>query len=254
MGILRKLAELVVEFPEEQQATAPKQSEEDVLASIERIRSDIEADVKQIKPKFEDAAAETQPTAAPASGATAAASSGTASGIRVPPILSVDEIYAKAELAPAEGKVDVYRVEQMLSDPEIADLPLETRARSVRMALRSMGIELPDLLADAGRRDQALEAYEQFLGEAFDEVSRQVSEANAQLQLEIDEFVRSRTAQIEANRSALEQARAGVARFSDAKAAEERRLFNTVAPFVAPGQNPVQLSGNAPGEPKGGNK
>jgi hypothetical protein len=47
MGFLRKLAELVVEFPEEQQAAAPTESEQDVLASIEAIRGNLEAELGQ---------------------------------------------------------------------------------------------------------------------------------------------------------------------------------------------------------------
>ena len=43
MGILRKLAELVVEFPEDKAAPAAG-SQRDVLASIEEVRGQIEAE------------------------------------------------------------------------------------------------------------------------------------------------------------------------------------------------------------------
>jgi hypothetical protein len=199
MGILRKLAELVVEFPEDKPPAGD--SPQDVLASIEEVRGQIEAETAEHR-------AELEGTVTPA-------------------------------------------VEKMLADPEIAELPLETRARSVRMALRSMGRELPDIIADAAKRDRALEIYEQVVSEAIEDVGRQVVEANAKLQREIDEFVRSKTAMMEANEQALEQARQGLSEYRRTKAAEEERLFNTVAPFVAPGQNPVSLGDAANNTAKG---
>ena len=163
------------------------------------------------------------------------------SQISLPAVLGINDIYAKAGLAAKADGFDIYRVEKMLADPEIAELPLETRARSVRMALRSMGKELNDIITDAAKRDQALEIYEQVVAQAIDQVSQQVVDANAKLQGEIDDFVRTKTALMEANRSALEQAKQGLAEYRRSKTAEEERLFNTVAPFVAPGQNPVSI-------------
>jgi hypothetical protein len=238
MGILRKLAELVVEFPEEQQPAADSKGQS-VLDSIEQIRADLETDLAKERPDFSSDSQELQGDSAQAGGSLP---SGAQSSIRLPGILGVNDVYAKAELASTPESFDVYHVERMLQDAEIADLPLDTRAKSVRMALRSMGRELTDLLTDAARRDQALEAYEQFLGEAVADISRQVTEANAALQQQIDEFVRAKTAEIEANRATQERANVGLAEFRRAKIEEEQRLFDVIAPFVAPGQNPVQLS------------
>jgi len=248
-GILRKLAELVVEFPDDKPpGHADGESSQDVLASIEQIRQDIAGDSSS-KPDFSDPL---PPVVKPRLPAAAVPANSAASGlspssnIRIPPVLGVQDVYAKANLKPVPDGVDCYTVEKMLADPEIADLPLDTRAKSVRMALRSMGKELPDLIADAARRDQALETYEQFLGEAIGTVEQQIADANAKLQQEIDDFVQSRTTQMEANKSALSTAQAGRDAFMTAKQAEEQRLFNIVAPFVAPGQNPVQLGGDQP--------
>jgi hypothetical protein len=254
MGILRKLAELVVEFPEDKAPAGA--SQRDVLASIEEVRGQIEAETAQHRAELEGAvttdSSESKGAAKPAGAGKASAGkpvkptlpprpTGVTSAISLPAVLGIQEVYNKAGLeAKAEG-FDIYAVEKMLDDPEIAELPLETRAKSVRMALRSMGRELGDIISDAAKRDQALEIYEQVVGEAIADVSRQVVESNAQLQAEIDEFVRSKSALMEANQQALEQARQGLEEYRRTKAAEEERLFNTVAPFVAPGQNPVSL-------------
>jgi hypothetical protein len=264
MGILRKLAELVVEFPEDKAPAGD--SPQDVLASIEEVRGQIEAETAQHRAELEgtvtSASSASAKSAAPADSKAMGTSkptkptlpprpAGVTSAISLPAVLGIQDVYAKAGLtAKAEG-FDIYAVEKMLADPEIAELPLETRAKSVRMALRSMGRELPDIIADAAKRDQALEIYEQVVGEAIEDVGRQVVEANAKLQREIDEFVRSKTALMEANEQALEQARQGLSEYRRTKAAEEERLFNTVAPFVAPGQNPVSLGEAADNKAKG---
>jgi hypothetical protein len=256
MGILRKLAELVVEFPEDKAAPAAD-SRRDVLASIEEVRGQIEAETahhrntmqKSVSPETPEISGQdkhekpVKPTLPPRPAMT-----GVPSQITLPAVLGIAEIYKKAGLEAQPEGFDIYAVEKMLQDPEIAELPLETRARSVRMALRSMGRELNDIIADAAKRDQALEIYEQVVGDAIEDVGKQVVEANAKLQAEVDEFVRSKTALMEANRHALEQARQGLAEYRRSKTAEEERLFKTVAPFVAPGQNPVSI-----GAPKDSN-
>jgi hypothetical protein len=243
MGFLRKLAELVVEFPEEPQAATPAESEQDVLASIEAIRGNMEAELSKQRETLQEA------TAAPGGESTDGAGG---SAITIPAILHVTDVYERAGLQTTPEGFNIYTVERMLTDPEIADLPLETRARSVRMALRSMGKELTELIEDAARRDQALEVYEQFVEEAIGQVSTQVAESNARLQSEMDELVREKTAQMEANRAALALAKEGLAGYRSAKKDEEQRLFDTVAPFVAPGKNPVQVNFGAPAKPQEG--
>jgi hypothetical protein len=245
MGLLRKLAELVVEFPEEQgKAGAPKQTgadKQDVVSAIEEIAQGLET---QSKPAFEHAA---DPAATKAPGSMPPiAGEQSASGIKLPVILNVAQVYDKAQLKPDADGFDLSRVEQMLANPEIADLPLEIRARSVKMALQSMGKDLRTVLEDAARRDKALDDYLVYLEHRTGQVEEQVAAANDAIRKEIDAFVQSKNALMDQNKSFLEQARHALALFGQAKEAEEKRLFNIVAPFVSPGENPVIVSGNAP--------
>ena len=50
----------------------------------------------------------------------------------------------------------------------------------------------------------------------------------------------------------LALAKEGLAGYRSAKKDEEQRLFDTVAPFVAPGKNPVQVNFGAPAKPQEG--
>jgi len=245
VGLFRKLAELIVEFPEEERAAAqPATAEsEDVVAAIERIRRDLE---QSASPDF---AATEQEEPAPAEASTAQPAPASVvpaetadEPIRIPKALSVGEVYDRAQVA-QEGAIDVYRVEEMLKDPEIADLDVPLRARMVRMTLKNMGHELTDLLADAGRRDQALETYLQYLMRRVMEVEQQVQDANAEIKREMDEYMKARTAVIEQNESKLLRVQQALEEYRRSKQAEEQRLFDIIAPFVEEGQNPVQIDG-----------
>ena len=244
MGLLRKLAELVVEFPEEEQPAEPDggTTTEDVVAAIERIRLDLE---KSTTPDFEAGEAESASTAAGAdapadSAQPAMAETAGEDAIRVPKALSVAEVYERAQLV-QEGGLDVYRVEEMLSDPEIADLDAAMKARMVRMTLKNMGHDLADILSDAGRRDQVLEDYLFYLKRRVEEIEGQVADANDGIQREIDELIKSRQAALKQNEDKLRRVHDALEEYRSSKQAEEQRLFDIVAPFVEQGQNPVEI-------------
>lgn len=246
MGLLRRLAEIVVEFPEEEQppeSSGVETTTEDVVAAIEKIRLDLE---KSVTPDFEgDTDAPPAPTGSEPprvdAGASTAADTRTADEpIRVPKALSVAEVYERAKLE-AAGDLDVYRVEEMLEDAEIADLDTAMRARMVRMTLKNMGHELADILADAGRRDQVLEDYLFFLERRVEEIEGQVAAANAAIQQEIDELIKARTAALRQNEAKLREVHDALEEYRRSKQAEEQRLFDIVSPFVEQGQNPVEI-------------
>src|SRR5512147_1193859 len=124
MGLLRKLAGLVVEFPDEVEKKP----------TIEAIRRDLESGVK---PDFEKGSQsqDAGPAAAPGAGAPAdplAPPSQAASGIRLPELLGIAEIYARAQIKSDPQGVSIEKVAEMLGAPEIAPLPLADRARSVK--------------------------------------------------------------------------------------------------------------------------
>src|SRR5687767_15054557 len=101
MGFLRKLAELVVEFPEEQPAAAARESEGDVLASIDKIRGELEVDLDSQRRSFEQA---TEGQA----NRPAQASAASHSSIALPPFLSIAEVYSRAKLDASSDSLNIY--------------------------------------------------------------------------------------------------------------------------------------------------
>ena len=141
---------------------------------------------------------------------------------------------------------------KMLASPDLAALDEKARARALAGFLEmnpAGSVSIRDVIEDAVRRDQALDAYERSLQESFARREIEVSTQNAALQAEIDELARRNQERMRANTADLEAERARVLEWRYAKMQEERRLFDAVAPFVE--ANPVSLGGVPPGPAPG---
>ena len=275
MTLLKKFAALFVEFDGDGKTISKDKvdphksaagSGEEVLAAIEKIRTDLESEGHTEFDEPEDvldpallashAAREGKSGTGRAGmkiniGIDATSGSGNKSagsapiidaegGINVPKLLSIEEVYTRAQIVDSPASIN--NVIHMLNDPELEGLTMDIRARSVKMALKASGIGLESIIADAGRRDQALEDYRFYLENKLDRIEEHVESENRTLQGEIDEFVRQKQEQMEQNRQSLAEARRIRDEFKAAKHIEEKRLYDIVSPFVSPGENPVELS------------
>lgn len=155
-------------------------------------------------------------------------------------------IYRAAGIAdPAHGYT-AFKVLEILSSPELAPLDSKSKAAALSGFLKmnpAGPVPVADLVQDAVRRDQALDQFEEFLRGRLGERAAEVERQNAALQAEIDELSRRHRETMAANRQALEAEQARLGRWQAAKAAEERKLYEAVAPFVD--RNPVS-AGEAP--------
>lgn len=274
MNLMRKIAGMFVEFDSDGQPTVPSgadkqnaaSSGEEVLAAIEKIRADLENEGHTEFDEPEDvldpgllasrkAAASPgkpgeggmkinigdSPTPNPRADASPSAPIlDEEGGINVPKLLSIEEVYARAQITDSPASIN--NVLHMLDDPELEGLTMDIRARSVKMALKASGIGLEAILVDAGRRDQALEDYRFYLDNKLDRIQEHVEADNHKLQAEVDAFVQQKQQQMELNRRSLSEAKRINGEFKAAKQVEEKRLYDIVSPFVSPGENPVELS------------
>ncbi len=245
MSLLKKLAGLVVEFPEEEAQAAGDAATagDDALAAIEKIRAELEnsnsPDYEE-KSEQKDAADATEETPATSEKLPPTPPLPTGEIIDIPGVLGIPQVYAKAGIK-AEQEFDIFKVEQMMADPEIADLDVAMRARMVKLTLKNMGRELSDILGDAGRRDQALETYLAFLERKVADTEVKVARSNASIQKQIDEFVSTHKAMIQGNDEQLALARNSLEKYKLVKTTEEERLFGIAAPFVGGDLNPVDV-------------
>jgi hypothetical protein len=162
-----------------------------------------------------------------------------------------DQIYASAGIHdPAHG-FTVYKLIEMMEADELRGLDDATRAKVLGGMLRRLPsgpVSLDDIVSDAVRRDQALDAFERFLADRVARVGRDLEEKNSALQAEIDELVRRNSEQMEANRAKIGAERERFERWQRRKRAEEERLFAAVQPFAA--SNPVTRSATGDDPPQ----
>jgi hypothetical protein len=155
-------------------------------------------------------------------------------------------IYKASGVAdPAHG-FSAYKVLEMLSSSDFAALEPRAKAAALQGFLKfnpSGPVAIADVIQDAVKRDQALDAFEEFLRKKLDARRAELEKDSQRLQAEIDELTRKNREAIEANRQALETEKERFATWQARKRIEERKLHDAVAPFVE--QNPVTLGASS---------
>jgi len=156
-----------------------------------------------------------------------------------------DQIYREAGITSAPCSVD--ELAQLMENPAVANQPLSVKIIAVNLTLSAKGIG-PDVpVADAVRKDRALDAYQQML----DEKARQTEQRNLEkIQLiskETEEYLKRRQAEMEELRAETAETRRQSLDFSLRREDEEKRMANLISPFLEGKPNPVTI-GSQPAE------
>ena len=170
-------------------------------------------------------------------GAAGVGNIGEIAGMDIPDFLA---IYRAAGIQDPVHGYTAHKVLEILSSSDFANLDSRAKAAALTGFLRmnpTGPVPIADVVQDAVRRDQALDRFEDFLRTKLKARSEEKEKENARLQAEIDELVRRNREAMDANRRALEDEEARLARWQLTKKAEERRLFEAVSPFVE--TNPI---------------
>lgn len=194
------------------------------------------------------------PAAAPAPGRSQppAQATGGAGAMEIP---DFEDIYRAAGISEPSHGFSAYKVLEILSSPDLAGLEGKAKAAALAGFLKmnpAGPVPLADVIQDAVRRDQALDKFAELLRSKMAARAEEMERENARLQAEIDELDRRNRELMEANRRALEGEQERLADWMARKRIEERKLFDSVGPFVE--ANPVSMDGSAapvdrPGEP-----
>jgi hypothetical protein len=166
---------------------------------------------------------------------------------------TVEQVYASAGLASSPQGFTVETLVEMMAADELAGLDGGTRAKVIAGMLRRLPtgpVSMDEIVADAARRDQALDAFERFLADRVAKAEAEAAEVNRQLQEEVDALVRRNSELMQANQGRVESERAKLERFSERKRVEEERLYAAIQPFVE--VNPVSRSAAGGDAPAGG--
>lgn len=143
----------------------------------------------------------------------------------------------------------VDKVAEMLQSKHLSTLAREVKATAVLAALEAAQVPIKDVVQDAVRRDQALDAFE---AAKEREVKDTRAEAERRIQAikdEMEAFLKAKNAELESLKKAGEAAQEAFVKLQARKRREEERLFDAVAHFVAGTENPITTSANHPAPP-----
>jgi hypothetical protein len=157
-----------------------------------------------------------------------------------------EQIYQEARLPECPCTVD--ELAKLLDNPTVANQPLSVKVVAVNLTLSARGVGADVPIADAVRRDRALDSYQQMLDQRAAEADQRNAVKIQQITLETEEYLKRKQAEIEALRAETAEAKSQSVDFSVRREAEEKRLANLISPFLEGAPNPVTV-GNKPGEP-----
>ncbi|MBP6820166.1 MAG: hypothetical protein KA368_01415 [Acidobacteria bacterium] len=151
----------------------------------------------------------------------------------------LDEIYREAGLNDSPCSVD--ELAKLMENPAVANHPLNIKVVAVNLALSAKGVSHEVPIADAVRRDRALDAYQQMLSERARQNEQRNQQKIEQLTRETEEFLKQKQAEIEALRADAIESKRQSDQFSLRREAEERRLAELISPFLEGKENPVTV-------------
>jgi hypothetical protein len=154
-----------------------------------------------------------------------------------------EEIYRGAGLGDSPCSVD--ELAKLMENPAVASQPLNVKIIAVNLALSAKGVSHEVPIADAVRRDRALDAYQAMLDERARATEQRNSLQVQQITQEVEEFLRRKQAEMDALREEISEAKRHALDFSVRREAEEQRLAGLISPFLSGQPNPVTV-GNQP--------
>jgi hypothetical protein len=156
---------------------------------------------------------------------------------------SFDALYKAAQLpGPEAPDFSVYKIERLLESEHLQGLRNDMKRASLLVAMQASNVKVDSVIADASKRDQILDSYDNNLALELDELEQQVTLQNEELEAEAKAVLERLQEQIAANNKQLADARSSYKSWKRAKKTEEQRLYNAIALFIAPGaDNPVTL-------------
>jgi hypothetical protein len=135
----------------------------------------------------------------------------------------------------------------LLENPMVANQPLSVKIVAVNLTLSAKGIGIDVPIADAARRDRALDAYQSMLSERANQIEQRNAEKIQQITKEVEEYLKKKQVDMEALRTEAMEAKRQSIDFSVRRETEEKRLADLISPFLEGKPNPVTI-GNQPGD------
>ncbi len=132
--------------------------------------------------------------------------------------ISFEELFKISKISSKGPSID--KVVEYLEGDAFAGIPLEEKKAKIAEHLKMEKINPKDLLADADRKDKALDTYEAFIVDRTNDLrNRTVKEIQA-----LSDEIKEKQRQMEAKRAEFEKIRSDCSRWLSEKSEYERRL------------------------------
>ncbi|KAF0249670.1 MAG: hypothetical protein FD167_927 [bacterium] len=154
-----------------------------------------------------------------------------------------EEIYKEAGVFKFKCSID--ELVDLMNSPTVASHPLAIKVVAVNLALTAKGVKLDDYIADAVRKDRALDAYQLMLNERASEIENKAKADIESIQKEVEEYLKKKQQEMEKLRTQASEASRQAVEFAISRQVEEQRLADTISPFLEGKPNPVSI-GNTP--------
>lgn len=145
-----------------------------------------------------------------------------------------------------KSSISIFKVEDILIQPELQSLPRETRAKAAAVALRAMGSSVEEVIQDAYLKDQALDQAELTQRQKVEARKLKNDEKIKGVQVEVDSFLKAKNAEIEFLRDENLKIELKLQAWIESKLKEERRIFDVLSHFVADDTANITLGENHP--------
>jgi hypothetical protein len=151
-----------------------------------------------------------------------------------------ETIYRAAEVPARAHGYTIDKVATMLQNPRLSGMSASIKANSVLMALEVAGVPIEDVVADAVARDRAIDDFEAWWAGKVAAVESEKRAENVAIEEEMNRYLEAQRERIRGNNAAVQKAQETFTAWKEKKREEERRLYESVQPFVT--ENPVTLN------------
>ena len=154
-----------------------------------------------------------------------------------------EEIYKAAGVPPSQFSVD--DLAKLLANPTIANQPMAVKVVAVNLTLSAKNVTTEEPIADALRRDRALDAYQAMLAERVVTIEQRNAAKLQQISQEVEEYLKRKQAEMDALKAEVATVKTQSVEFAIRREIEEKRMAELITPFLEGKPNPVTV-GNMP--------
>jgi hypothetical protein len=143
-------------------------------------------------------------------------------------LLSYEDIYHAAGILNPVSGYGIQKVVDMLNSERLRELSKDVKRVSVLMALDAAGTSVDDLLKDATRRQQALDAYEAGQRRQVEEFETRKAQESAQIEAELERIRAHYAERISSNREQIDQEKESLRNWQMAMQHESQRIAEVI--------------------------